>query len=861
MTRPVFTPPTDGTEPDDAAFVAELQRVVDALYDHTEDRVAAHDHAKAQIAGLKPALRRAAASARTRPGAAPWAWTTQAAGAPDDVPGLDEDGAIGLQNVPGLGDCAVVTNADRLIAPRDAVAVHPGRVYVAFFAARRLVDPVDISGAGMRFALERLGADYATQGSTVLEDRTLWAADGIWRGAFTFALGAPALGSVDAQLSTGTVHVRPFVRCYGLDSVEAVAQVQVLDVTEAALVDGAMDARALEQALADAKAAATKAAAAESLSQANAAALDATNAQIQTAIGAAIMDLNLDSFGAVGDGVTDDRGAILSAIAAAHAAGGGRVRATAGKEYAFTGRIAVPQFVHLDLGQEPQGARLLALSDQGGVDMLAGCQVTGWLRASGKNDEIGLLGLRRETMVERPREGEAQVRYDVFLDRAGAGSDRFSEGSIGLHWDNPDYDQATRDSLGIGNWNGINWTRGKITIRYFDYAVKVFADGDSGFNSNTLTGDIRNFVHGVFWQTERVCALNRLDLQFQTGGGQRAKRAIWLKGGFTRTHIAADVWDWNETSVDPNDNAVIQLGPEGGVRQITWSGNVGDALNGETVFVDQGSSTRPGNTTQMTGTRVPPMQRPILPAQRQFIGDLDNHLASAHRSSRGFSVSQSGTDSFTGGSLGRIFSPGIAEGLIENGTQAIIEIDAGTDPQWSTLGVDFGRGNRDLDRAKIEISPNGTDWTVVASGGYGGNPGVPNILGYFDSQAFTTSGDRYARFTFERDTPGEIRVARIFGTAENGSVSGRGGYYARIEEADFIRSVNVLPRGNNLTDNDGYLLGGAMALNRQGLHVNGQQVVAERQGAIASPSADVAALKTAVDALRAALAAHGLIES
>ena len=40
--------------------------------------------------------------------------------------------------------------------------------------------------------------------------------------------------------------------------------------------------------------------------------------------------------------------------------------------------------------------------------------------------------------------------------------------------------------------------------------------------------------------------------------------------------------------------------------------------------------------------------------------------------------------------------------------------------------------------------------------------------------------------------------------------------------------------------------------------INGVQVVGSRLGAIASPTADVASLKTAVDAIRSALSTHGL---
>lgn len=51
---------------------------------------------------------------------------------------------------------------------------------------------------------------------------------------------------------------------------------------------------------------------------------------------------------------------------------------------------------------------------------------------------------------------------------------------------------------------------------------------------------------------------------------------------------------------------------------------------------------------------------------------------------------------------------------------------------------------------------------------------------------------------------------------------------------------------------------GAGTINAQGFYTNGTKVVGAQQAAIATPAADVNSLKTAVDAIRAALTAHGL---
>ena len=841
MTRPVFTPPADGSEPDqNEAYVAELQRVIDALYDHTEDRVDTHNHQKAQVTGLEPALRRVAGSARIRPGHAPWAWTTVAAGAPDAVPALDQDSAISLQNVAGLGECAVVTNADRLIAPREAVAVHPGRVYVAFFAARRLQNSENISGAGMRFALERLGADYASQGSVVLEDRTLWVDDGVWRGAFTFAVGAPALGSVDAELASATVHVRPFVRCYGLDSVEAVAQVQVLDVTEAALIDGAMDARALEQALADAKAAVTTANDARDVALANATALDMTSAQIQTALTAAAAHLHLGDFGALGDGTTDDQPAIQAAIDTAHAMGGATILGAPGAEYAFTGRILVKQFVGIDLGDEPVGARMLALSDQGGVDLLAGSSFRGWLRASGANDEIGLLGVRGPVMPERPREGAVQIHYKAFLDRASG----HSAGSIGLHIDCGD------DALG----QSINWTRGFVTVAGFDYGVKLQAKDARGWNSNVLGGDIRDFVYGLDIDVERDCALNRIELQFQTGGGNRARRAFNAPDRFSRNTIGLYVWDWNTQSIDPVDNAMVYFGP-GSNGNVVY-GFVGASPDESVEIVDASSPARPNRLQNIVASRTTGVSQPILPLHRQIAGQQNDHLAFAHRR---YTVTSGGATPFLGGNINSLFTPG-SIASVNDATEATVTIDMGSDASWSCLGVDFDSSAITVHRCRIEVSGDGSAWETVAQAGTNG-AGVSRVVARTQTNTIASNGDRFVRFAFERDTPGDLRVRQIFGMSNNNDIVRGGGAFPFREEPDIIRHVNVIPRGTTIHENDGYLIGGVMAVNKDGLHVDGKRVVSERQPDIGAPSANVWALKDAVDQLRAVLETHGLTEA
>jgi len=233
--------PVTGTGTSQAASVddhnAEVQRAIDEAM-----------AALAQTAGGDAA----------RPGTQIAAFGVGSAGAPSALGDLATQAGVSVAPVAGLGEVLIVEDVKLVVAPRTAHAVQPGRVYRLHAYVQRLVDPADPVGDTVRVALRRLDADYAALATLVVEDHALTVADGLRHVSATFALD-PGLAGVDHLLPEGTVYIRPQVRFYGTDHRTAPVQLEIVDITEAAQIDGALDVLTLEQAVGDAEAAADRA--------------------------------------------------------------------------------------------------------------------------------------------------------------------------------------------------------------------------------------------------------------------------------------------------------------------------------------------------------------------------------------------------------------------------------------------------------------------------------------------------------------------------------------------------------------------------------------------------------------------------
>lgn len=211
MSAPTFNLPVTGGTATESDFEAEMQRVLDALYDDSA-RVE-HTHAIGDVSELQTALN----VNQGRPGEWLGRYTTDLTGGRDgaDVPWPVVVGVRGL---------AVRITGQGRVALRDRVNVRDGqrqRLSVRFV---RQTDPTDPSGATIRVGVQWLSATYQAVGVTVVYSQTV-----------TEVMGPQALdvsvsgdgGAADVEAPAGAVYAVPYVQTYDLDGVTLLEQIEI----------------------------------------------------------------------------------------------------------------------------------------------------------------------------------------------------------------------------------------------------------------------------------------------------------------------------------------------------------------------------------------------------------------------------------------------------------------------------------------------------------------------------------------------------------------------------------------------------------------------------------------------------------
>lgn len=183
-----------------------------------------------------------------RPGHHPESFQSALNGDPDGAPQLP---VMTLQTVAGLGKSLIMTGP-QMIAVREPIAIVPGRIYRVSVAVRRVVNPPALQN--VRATLAILNASFGLIDEVEIDANALVAASGVWRADATLSLSSPVAG-VDVALPSDAVYVRPVFRTEGIGHQTACGQIDWKDITEAASIDGALDAVALAAAVTAAQAA------------------------------------------------------------------------------------------------------------------------------------------------------------------------------------------------------------------------------------------------------------------------------------------------------------------------------------------------------------------------------------------------------------------------------------------------------------------------------------------------------------------------------------------------------------------------------------------------------------------------------
>ena len=515
--------------------------------------------------------------------------------------------------------------------------------------------------------------------------------------------------------------------------------------------------------------------------------------------------LSMQDFGAVGDGVADDRNALLAAIDAAFDLGGADIYSAPGSVYAYSGRIKLRPGVRIMFGRDQQtlasglgieGTQLVALDSTGGIDLVGGSHICATLRTAQATSYTGPMLDINDTKSTELGFGrtERQATFDVDI------RGNRQVGSVGVRF----------YSDGSG---GVSWVQGNVSCGEMDYPLtfETTATGYTNENWVELLGyGAVEFVRGINGGSE--ISANRIKFTAQTDSLPRAKRVLRWDG--TRNMFELNVFDWSSSKVDASDGGTqIELTSLSGGNILEGIVNRSSGSGGfvQNPVLDFGSPTTNRNIINLSSGRFREQTLVESAAPRgisnAFFGNQDDFLSYA---TERYTVSVGGTTPPDATSQYRLFSPESAGLVVSSATDFTVTVDTGISGiSCIGMGVFFVAG-RTPDRVRVEVSPDGTTWTTILQAGYN-NDQCPIHLSRDDSFSSTA---RYFKLTCENDTADIIQITRWW--AAQNSAAFIDGALAPIHNPYFWGSV--------------YISSGTQG---NGLYIAGNRVVRARENAVA----------------------------
>jgi hypothetical protein len=497
---------------------------------------------------------------------------------------------------------------------------------------------------------------------------------------------------------------------------------------------------------------------------------------------------NLFAFGAVGDGVTDDRDAILAAIDAANASfsfavvgvGGAKIVTMPGADHAYSGRIRMRPGVTIDIGVGSSGGRLTALDTTGGIEQVGASGLRANLRTSNASYTGPMLELADANSTELGFGfHDRQAWFDVVLRGAR------QTGSRGL-------------ILHSTTANGVSWVQGTATISEIDYPFDLHGDGATAYVTENWL-DIRIYDGIEYARLIDTSSLgvssNRIKLTTQTGANSRSGRALECQG--TQNTIDIKVWDWATSKLDPAYDGTQILFTENSGGNILTGSVQRPLTDRQPAIIDLAPMVRKNRIYANDQRYQTPLNEFIIPQSYLNVtpvADMHDELAYGYYRWRnavvaGASVTGSGATPPTTTDLKAIFQPDANQLAINSATEAIITVDFGSTKaggDFSTIAVAFNGSTTKPDKCKVEFSTDGVAWTTQVSCGYNGEP-MPHVLYRCDGAGL--SDFRYAKLTMENNSAKNLRVARW-------SILGHGitvtqGAYGKLVNPQFHGSIDI----------------------------------------------------------------------
>ena len=525
----------------------------------------------------------------------------------------------------------------------------------------------------------------------------------------------------------------------------------------------------------------------------------------------------------VGDGITDDRAAILAAIDAAFAQGGGVV--TSDLPHAFSGRILMKPGVRIDMGVNGQtpsspsgiaGPRLIALDNTGGIDLVAGSHIRATLRIGAGSEYIG-------PMLEI-----SDAKSSLNFGR----NERHCSFDVDIRGDRQDGSQGIR--IISTTPSGVSWFKGVATVGEIDFPCTFETNGANTYvNEGWLDLWSYGSVYGLrAIRNGGAIDAHRIQLTTQTDAAGQAKRALLWDGGDSEIHIK--VWDWKTGQVDPSAGGTpIEL--LGGGNNLYGSVSRSSGMGGEPRMpvIDRSPRSTTKNYIHInSGANVAAVNTArIMPAseyERTYAGDQDNCLAFADKR---YTVTGSGATPPDAISLTRLFDLSSANLSVNNATDFTVLLDFGSTPTGMTaMGVSMVELP---DRIRLQGSADNANWTTVMTAGYDNDPVPPHLFRDNGVPSY-----RYYRLQCGNDTPRRVLINRWW--AVNLGFTRLPGAFLPFHDPSVTGSVKIA------NDSSG-----------AGLWIGGQRVVRGQRGAISDAAGGDEVAK--INAILGTLRQHGLI--